>query len=136
MTRQEAQALRQLIEQAAQGLTDDAALKGIRLHPVWEAGVVYDEGYRVRYGGRLFKVRQAHTSQVGREPTDAASLWTEVCESHSGTLEDAIPYSGNMALEQGKYYVQDERCYLCVRDTVNPVYNPLAELVGLYVEEI
>ena len=136
MTRQEAQALRQLIEQAAQGLTDDAALKGIRLHPVWEAGVVYDEGYRVRYDGRLFKVRQAHTSQLDRTPTDAASLWTEVCESHSGTLEDAIPYSGNMALENGKYYVQNEGFYLCVRDTVNPVYNPLAALVGLYVEEV
>ena len=136
MTRREAQALRQLIEQAAQGLTDDAALKGIRLHPVWEAGVAYDEGYRVRYDGRLVKVRQAHTSQVGREPTNAAALWTEVCESHSGTLEDAIPYSCNMALEAGKYYVQDERFYLCFRDTVGPVCNPLAALVRLYVEEV
>lgn len=24
--------------------------------------------------------------------------------------------------------------YLCTRDTVNPVYNDLADLVGLYVE--
>ena len=24
--------------------------------------------------------------------------------------------------------------YLCNRDTVNPVYNPLSELVGIYVE--
>lgn len=26
--------------------------------------------------------------------------------------------------------------YLCTRDTVNPVYNTLASLVGLYVEAV
>ena len=39
-----------------------------------------------------------------------------------------------MALESGKYYMQDYAIYLCIRDTVNPVYNPLADLVGVYVE--
>ena len=39
-----------------------------------------------------------------------------------------------MALENGKYYSQDGTTYLCNRDTVNPVYNPLRELVGIYVE--
>lgn len=53
-----------------------------------------------------------------------------------GTLADPIPYSGNMALESGKYYIQDYVIYLCNRDTINPVYNPLAELVGLYVETV
>ena len=41
---------------------------------------------------------------------------------------------GNMALVSGKYYSQDGVTYLCNRDTVNPVYNPLRELVGIYVE--
>jgi len=116
---------------------DDAtALRMRTYYPAWESGVGYGVGFRVQYDGRLFRALQAHTAQVGWEPVNAPSLWTEVCESHSGTLEDAIPYSGNMALEKGKYYVQDERFYLCVRDTVNPVYNPLTELVGLYVEEV
>ena len=39
-----------------------------------------------------------------------------------------------MALESGKYYIQDYVIYLCNRGTINPVYNPLADLVGLYVE--
>lgn len=30
-------------------------------------------------------------------------------------------------------YSQDGVTYLCNRDTVNPVYNPLRELVGIYV---
>ena len=33
-------------------------------------------------------------------------------------------------------YSQDGVTYLCNRDTVNPVYNPLRELVGLYVKEV
>ena len=39
-----------------------------------------------------------------------------------------------MALVSGKYYSQDGVTYLCSRDTANPVYNPLRELVGVYVE--
>lgn len=31
---------------------------------------------------------------------------------------------------------KDGVTYLCSRDMVNPVYNPLRELVGLYVEVI
>ena len=40
-----------------------------------------------------------------------------------------------MALEAGRYYSQNGAVYLCVRDTVDPVYSDLAELVGLYVEK-
>ena len=50
-------------------------------------------------------------------------------------MTDPIPYSGNMALEAGKYYSQGGAVYLCTRDTVNPVYSDLADLVGLYVEK-
>ena len=62
------------------------------------------------------------------------SLYERIDETHDGTFDDPIPYSGNMALEAGKYYSQDGVIYLCTRDTVNPVYNALADLVGLYVE--
>ena len=62
------------------------------------------------------------------------SLYAHIDEVHDGTLYDPIPYDGNMALTAGLYYSQDRVTYLCSRDTVNPVYNPLRELVGLYVE--
>ena len=115
---------------------DSTALRMREFYPVWEAGQNYPEGFKVQYGGALYKVLQAHTSQDGWEPENAPSLWTEICESHAGTLIDPIPYSGNMALEEGKYYSQNGEVYLCTRDTVNPVYSALAELVGLYVEKI
>ena len=115
---------------------DNTALRMTTFYPEWAANAEYTIGYKVQRSGRLWRCLQAHTSQVGWEPENAASLWTEICESHAGTLEDPIPYNGNMALESGKYYSQNSKIYRCTRDTVNPVYNALSELVGLYVEKV
>lgn len=134
MTRSEVLAIRQLIEQAVQSLPEAAALKGIRLHPAWVPGAGYAADIRVQFGGRLWRCLQGHTSQVGWEPDTAASLWTEVCESHSGTAQDPVPYDGNMALTEGLYYVQEGVVYRCTRDTGVAVYQALKDLVGLYVE--
>ena len=135
MRKSEVLKLRHHIETAVQTLPNSEALEALVLHPEWASDTDYTAGYKVRRGGRLWRCLQAHTSQIGWEPENAASLWTEICESHAGTLEDPIPYSGNMALESGKYYSQNSKIYRCTRDTVNPVYNALSELVGLYVEE-
>ena len=114
---------------------DNTALRMTTFYPEWAENTEYTTGYKVQRSGRLWRCLQTHTSQAGWEPENAASLWTEICESHSGTPEDPIPYNGNMALESGKYYSQNSKIYRCTRDTVNPVYNALSELVGLYVEE-
>ncbi len=114
---------------------DSTALRMVEFYPEWESGQAYSTGYKVQRSGKLWRCLQAHTSQSGWEPSTAtASLWTEICETHDGSLYDPIPYEGNMELEAGKYYIQDYVIYLCNRDTGNPVYSPLAELVGLYVE--
>ena len=116
---------------------DTTALRMVEFYPEWAVSMDYTAGYKVQHGGKLWRCLQAHTSQSGWEPSIAtASLWEQICETHAGTLPDPIPYDGNMALEAGKYYIQDYVIYLCNRDTGNPVYNPLAELVGLYVETV
>ena len=61
-------------------------------------------------------------------------MWEEICEAHAGTAEDPIPYNNNMELIEGLYYIQDGVVYRCNRSTGQAVYNPLNELVGLYVE--
>ena len=133
----ESEVSRMLIAQQINTLTvdDNTALRMVAFYPEWAENAEYTAEYKVQRNGKLWRCRQAHTSQTGWEPENAASLWTEICESHAGTLEDPIPYSGNMALESGKYYMQDGKIYRCIRDTGNPVYNALSELVGLYVEE-
>lgn len=115
---------------------DNTALRMLSFYPEWSPNTAYSAGFKVQRNGKLWRVVQAHTSQVGWEPENAASLWEQINETHAGTLEDPIPYNGNMALENGKYYMQDYVIYLCNRDTVNPVYQPLAELVGIYVEKV
>ena len=133
----ETEVSRMLISQQINTLEvdDNTALRMVAFYPEWAENTEYTAEYKVQRNGKLWRCRQAHTSQAGWEPENAASLWTEICESHAGTLEDPIPYSGNMALESGKYYMQDGKVYRCTRDTGNPVYNALSELVGLYVEE-
>ena len=125
-----------LVRQQINTLTvdDNTALRMVEFYPEWSAGQAYTAGYKAHRGGKLWRCLQAHTAQTGWEPENAASLWTEICESHDGTKYDPIPYNGNMALQSGKYYTQNNILYLCNRNTVNPVYNALAELVGLYVE--
>lgn len=129
---------RMLVAQQINNLTvdDNTALRMVEFYPEWASGTDYTAGYKAQKGGKLWRCLQDHTSQDGWEPENTPALWTEICETHAGTLNDPIPYDGNMALESGKYYIQDYVIYLCNRDTINPVYNPLAELVGLYVETV
>nr|DAQ64096.1 MAG TPA: ChiA1-BD-binding domain protein [Caudoviricetes sp.] len=116
---------------------DDAtALRMVAYYPEWTAGTAYAVGDRLVYNGDLYKVIQAHTSQETWLPgTGTESLYARIDEQHDGTKYDPIPYSGNMALEAGKYYSQSGKTYLCNRDTGSPVYHALADLVGLYVIE-
>ena len=115
---------------------DNTALRMTEFYPEWAAGQDYTAGYKVQHSGKLWRCKDpGHTSQAGWEPSiNTASLWEEICEAHTGTLADPIPYDGNMELTNGLYYTQGGVIYLCTRNTGNPVYNPLAELVGLYVE--
>ena len=115
---------------------DQMAFRMKAFYPAWAAGVSYAAGYKVQDSGRLWRCLQTHTSQEGWEPENVPALWEEICETHDGSLYDPIPYDGNMALENGKYYSQDGKVYLCNRDTGNPVYHALVELVGLYVEMV
>lgn len=114
---------------------DSTALRMRGFYPEWSAGTALAAGDRVRRDGRLWRVIQAHTSQTGWEPENVASLFEQIDETHAGTKEDPIPYSGNMALAKGLHYMQDWEIYLCTRDTGGPVYHLLSELSGQYVEK-
>ena len=115
---------------------DQTAYRMREFYPAWSAGQNYSVGYKLLYGGKLYKVVQAHTSQADWTPDAVPALFTRIDEQHDGSKYDPIPYDGNMAIESGKYYSQGGVTYRGTRDTVNPVYQPLAELVGLYVEAV
>ena len=81
MTPQEkARALRPYIEKASGSLSDEDALEAVELFPSWEADTEYAADQRVRYGGKLYRCVQSHTSQAGWEPDKTPALWTEVAK--------------------------------------------------------
>ena len=133
----ESEVLAMLIPQQINTLNvdDNTALRMKEFYPEWAAGVEYAVGFKVKHDGKLWRVIQAHTSQVGWEPGVVASLYEQINETHSGTIDDPIPYDGNMELKAGLHYMQDWAIYLCTRDSIYPVHNTLADLVGLYVEK-
>lgn len=123
---------------------DQTALRMRRYYPTFDEliGQTVIQGTKFRAtdteDADLYKVIQPELLMQAHYPPGAGteSLYTRIDEQHDGSQYDPIPYSGNMALENGKYYTQDGVTYLCNRDTVNPVYNKLEELAGLYVERV
>lgn len=119
--------------------SDAEALKVKDIYPTWESliGQTVDKaGFKFTYSGKLYKTIPAnHTFAAQWVPgVGTESLYTVIDEAHAGTKDDPIPYSGNMELVNGLYYSQDGVVYLCIRSTGQPVYNPLKDLVDLYVE--
>ena len=124
----------------AQTADDNTALRMKSFYPDFESiiGQEVEQGFKFTHGDKLWKVAQPKLTIQSQYAPGAGmeNLYTEVCETHAGTLEDPIPYDGNMALENGKHYSQNNTIYLCNRDTVNPVHHALSELVGMYVVEV
>lgn len=124
----------------AQSLDDAQALNVKAIYPRWSDIVrqTVKLGYKFLYSDVLYKTIQdsllIQEQYIPGEGTE--SLYTVIDETYAGTQEDPIPYDGNMALENGKYYSQDSVIYLCNRDTEIPVYQDLKDLVGLYVTAV
>ena len=74
-----ARELRPVIEQNAESMTDTAALEALELFANWSGNEVgYTAGLRLRYGGELYKVLIAHTSQPDWNPVEAPNLFAKV----------------------------------------------------------
>lgn len=124
----------------AQSLEDAQALTVKAIYPQWReiVGQTVKLGFKFLHNDILYKTIQDNLliqeQYIPGEGTE--SLYAVIDETHAGTLEDPIPYKGNMALESGKYYSQGGATYLCNRDTEIPVHQDLKDLVGLYVETV
>ena len=129
----------ELLVEARVKLPDDKALKFKAMYPDWKAGIDIkqkdiDEGKnRYVYEGKLYKCKLAHTTADYWKPgIDTASLWEVINESHTGTLEDPIPYDINMAVYKDKYYIYEDVIYLCLRDSGKPLYAEPSALLDNY----
>ena len=116
---------------------DALAVKDI--YPAWDSliGQTVNVDFKLTHDGKLYMVIQAHTTQADWIPgVGTESLYAVIDEGHTGTLDDPIPYDGNMELFEGMYYIQNGVTYRCTRNSGQPVYHALSDLVGLYVEAV
>ena len=124
----------------ARAITDDQEALSVQcLYKEWnkQIGKQLNVGEYIQHEGKLYRVLQAHTAQSEWAPGNGTeSLFVVIDKEHAGTLEDPIPYNGNMELFNGKYYIQNEVVYLCTRDSGTPLYHDLSSIVGVYVEEV
>lgn len=111
---EEARKLRPLIEEAVQSLGDAKALEAVTLFPRWEVGITYAAGQRVQYGGVLYAVLTAHTSQAGWTPDAASSLFAKVLIPDENIIPaweqpgSTNPYNkGDKVTHNGKTWVSD-----------------------------
>lgn len=113
MTREHAYKLRDMLHKASASLSDEDALEAVELFAVWAVGTEYVADQRIRYGGKLYRCVQGHTSQEGWEPDKTPALWTEVA------LPGEIPVWKQPTGAQDAYNTGDKVHY---PDADGPVY--------------
>lgn len=116
-------------------LQDTDAAKLALCYDPWTTDKAYKVGDRVLCDGKLWKCRQANTSQENWKPSiNTASLWEVINVENAGTLDEPIPYDQTMTVYNGKYYLEEGIIYKCIRDSGQPLYATCASLVGNYFE--
>ena len=130
--------LQTAISYTVANIPDQEALDCISIFPEWESyiGKSMPEGVRTQYEGKLYKSRQEIPTVLANQHPgiETAALYVVIDQEHEGTLEDPIPYDQMMEVFNGKYYIEDEIIYKCIRDSGQPLYATCASLVGNYFE--
>jgi len=119
-----ARQLRPYIEEAAASLSDGDALEAVELFPAWAVDTAYPAGIRVRYGDKLYRCEQAHTSQVGWEPPVVPALWTEVAEPGTIPVWKQPTGAQDAYAQNDKVKYPDEQGDIWISDVDNNVWEP------------
>lgn len=112
MNRRYAKELRKKIESLANTMTDEEAMDAPDLFPHWNPTAHYEDGDRVCYEGKLYKVKQGHDAQADWNPVDATALFAEILPGQEGTEigewrqpDSTNPYNtGDRVIYNGKIY--------------------------------
>lgn len=121
-------------------MTSNQALERKVLFPIWgrenaEFGKQVGTGFRLRVvdgeSDILYEVIKEHTiSEEWKPGVGTESIYKPVDVDHAGTIEDPIPWEIGMELFNGKFYVDNEVVYECIRDSGQGMSFPLADLVS------
>lgn len=132
ITKSKARQLRKLIEQTAVNLSDEEALTGIELFPVWKSDASYQTGDRVRYEGKLYRCLQAHDAQPAWTPTDAPSLWAEVLIPDPTVIPEWVQPDSTNPYMKGDKVTHNGKTWESLID--NNVWEPSEAVPTLWAE--
>ena len=105
-----------LIKQQINTLTvdDNTALRMVEFYPEWTTDTDYATGFKVQYGGKLYKCLTAHASQADWTPDASPSLWAKVLIPDPDVIpeweqpDSTNPYmTGDKVTHNGKTWVSD-----------------------------
>ena len=88
----------------------------------WSYPVTYKEGQIRRYGGKLYRCVQAHTSQEGWNPEDTASMWAVTADPGEEWPAWSQPIGAHDAYGAGAKVSHQEKHW--VSDTDGNVWEP------------
>lgn len=112
----ESEVSRLIIAQQINALTvdDNTALRMVEFYPEWTTDTDYATGFKVQYGGTLYRCLTAHASQADWAPEAAPSLWAKVLIPDETVIpaweqpDSTNPYSnGDKVTHNGKTWVSD-----------------------------
>ena len=119
------------VAKKATTLTDDEALSMPDLFPIWPDGVNaegnYVQGQYITHKGKLYQIKQTTVKPIESQPPDAEGMlavYRPVDTSHTGTVEDPIPWVYGMDCFNGKYYSYEGSKYLCKGNMTPCVWYP------------
>ena len=122
MNRAEATKLRDAIVLASESLPDETASEVPYLFPVWESGVGYSVGDRVRYGVLLYSCIQDHTSQDDWTPDVTQALWKRTSDPAEEWPEWIQPLGSEDAYHLGDKVSHNDKHWVSTAD--NNVWEP------------
>ena len=131
----------QLAQNVAQDFDDEKALTVKSLYPNYTEliGKQVSIGTKCVWYEKLYKTKipdYTVTKDLTPGSLGSEAIWECIDEDHEGTYEDPIPYEGNMTLEQGKFYTQNDIIYICTNGSGIAVYDNLEYLVTFVVEYV
>ena len=119
----EASDFRATVDALIQSMTDEEAVTSQVLFPNWQSGKSYALGERVRYGGKLYKVLQAHTSQDDWTPDAAVSLFAcLLIDEEGGTIQEWVQPDSTNGYSVGDQVMYNGVIYTSLID--NNVWSP------------
>lgn len=128
LTVSDAEKYRQIIETAAEFLTNEQALQAPMLFEHWQPDVAYEVGKRIYYDGILYSVLISHTSQADWTPDVSHSLFARVLIPDPEVIPDWEQPDSTNAYMTGDKVRYNGKIYVSLID--NNIWSPEAYPAG------